>query len=201
MAAAPSSVHPLGLDAYLVKEHVGLFKAANNFDIHDPNTGATLLECREERLGALTRLLRYTDYKRMTPFDIEIREPGGAALVRIRRGVSLFLSTVEVTDADGALLGSFKQRLLSLGGKFDVRDAGGAVLCSLEGKWTGWEFSFGAQGVEFARVTKKWTGFGKEFLTSADSYLLTIDPAIEPGHPLRKLILAAVMCIDMALKE
>ena len=31
--------HPLNRNLLLVKEHVGMFKAANNYDIHDPDTG------------------------------------------------------------------------------------------------------------------------------------------------------------------
>ena len=42
---------------------------------------------------------------------------------------------------------------------------------------------------------------GKELFTSADNYVLTIDPEIPAEAPARKLILAAVMCIDMVLKE
>ena len=60
---------------FLVKEHVGMFKAANNFDVHDPETADIIMECREDRLGIITKLLRFTDYKRMTPFDIQIRTP------------------------------------------------------------------------------------------------------------------------------
>ena len=67
----------LSKNIYLVKEHLGILKAANNYDIYDPDTGIIILECREERLGPLTKILRFTDYKRMTPFDIQIRTPGG----------------------------------------------------------------------------------------------------------------------------
>ena len=35
-------------NAFFVKEHVGLFKAANNYDILDPQTGRVVLECRED---------------------------------------------------------------------------------------------------------------------------------------------------------
>lgn len=66
---------PLSKSAFLVREHVGLFKAANNFDILDPETGQIVLECREENLGFLTKLLRFSDYKRYAPFHIEIRDP------------------------------------------------------------------------------------------------------------------------------
>ena len=73
----------LNRNVFLVKEHVGMFKAANNYDIHDPQTGDIIMECREEHLGIITKLLRFTDYKRMTPFDIQIRTPDGNQLVRI----------------------------------------------------------------------------------------------------------------------
>ena len=62
-------------NVFLVKEHVGMFKAANNYDIHDPQTGNIIMECREERLGMLTKFLRFTKYKRMTPFDIQALLP------------------------------------------------------------------------------------------------------------------------------
>ena len=44
-------------NVFLVKEHVGMFKAANNYDIHDPETGNIVMECREERLGMMTKAL------------------------------------------------------------------------------------------------------------------------------------------------
>ena len=47
----------LSKKVYLVKEHVGLLKAANNYDVHDPDTGAVIMECREENLGILTKIL------------------------------------------------------------------------------------------------------------------------------------------------
>ena len=105
---------PLSKNAFLVREHVGLFKAANNFDILDPETGQIVLECREERLGFFTKLLRFSNYKRYTPFHIEIREPQGHTLIHIKRGVSLFLSKVDVRDEDQALLGRFKQKFFLL---------------------------------------------------------------------------------------
>ena len=88
----------LNRNLFLVKEHVGIFKAANNYDIYDPDTGNIIMECREERLGALTKLFRFTDFKRMTPFDIQIKTPEGKQVVRVTRGIALFLSTVNVLD-------------------------------------------------------------------------------------------------------
>ncbi len=191
----------LARNIYFVKEHVGIFKAANNYDIHDPGTGQIIMECREERLGFFTKMLRFTKYKRMTPFDIDIRTPEGQTVVRVKKGVSFFLSKVEVLDANNQYIGGFKQKFFSIGGAFTVLDANEQPVCELKGKWTGWDFRFLSGEVELAHVTKKWAGLGKELFTSADNYVLEISQSVPADSVARQLILGAVMCIDMVLKE
>jgi uncharacterized protein YxjI len=191
----------LSRNIYLVKEHVGMFKAANNYDIHDPDTGAVILECREENLGILTKLLRFTDFKRMTPFDIQIRTPEGQQVVRVKRGISLFVSKVQVLDEFDHVIGGFKQKFFSIGGAFTVLDTNQKPVCQLKGKWTGWDFRFLAGETELAHVTKQWAGIGKELFTSADNYVLQISDSVAADHVARLLIVGAVMCIDMVLKE
>ena len=192
----------LSRNCFLVTEHLGIFKAANNYDIYDPENGAIIMECREDNLGLLTKLFRFSDYKRMTPFDIQVRTPDGEQIVRVSRGVSIFLSKVIVRDETDEIIGSFKQKLFTIGGAFTLRDVNDEPVCQLKGKWTGWDFRFiSNEGVEFAHVAKKWSGIGKELFTSADNYIIEICDSLPPDDPTRKLILAAVMCIDMVLKE
>ena len=157
--------------------------------------------CREDNLGSVTKLLRFTNWKRNTPFDIEIRTSDSEPLIRVTRGVAIFLSDVSVYDENDTLIGGFQQKFFSIGGAFDILDAQGNSLCSLRGKWTGWDFRFIRNDIEFAHVTKEWAGIGKEFFTSADNYMLEISSSVKEGSPIRQLILAAVMCIDMVLKE
>lgn len=191
----------LNNNAFFVKEHTGILKAANNYDILDPATNQIILECREETLGIITKFLRFTDYKRMTPFDITIRTPEGQQIVRVSRGISIFLSKVSVFDENDKYIGGFKQKLFSIGGKFNVLDENENEICKLKGKWTSWDFKFINDLTEYAHVSKKWAGLGKELFTSADNYMLEIYETTPPDSNLRKLILAAVMCIDMVLKE
>jgi len=191
----------LSRNIYLVKEHVGMFKAANNYDIYDPDTEAVIMECREDRLGVLTKILRFTDYKRMTPFDIQIRTPEGHQVIRVKRGMSLFISKVQVLDENDRVIGMFKQKFFSIGGAFTVLDANENPVCQLQGKWTGWDFKFLDGKTELAHVTKKWAGIGKELFTSADNYVLEISDSVPTDNVARQLILATVMCIDMVLKE
>jgi uncharacterized protein YxjI len=195
-------MHPvLSRNTYFVKEHVGMFKAANNYDVLCPETGEVLLHCREPKLGFFTKMLRFTDYKRMTPFDIHITTPSGEPVVRVSRGISIFLSKVDVHDEADRRIGGFKQKLFSIGGAFSVLGADDQVLCDLKGKWTSWEFRFLAGDNELAKVSKKWAGLGKELFTSADNYVLEVSDQVPADSPVRQLIMAAVMCIDMVLKE
>lgn len=191
----------LNKNTFLVKEHVGVFKAANNFDIYDPETGSVILECREDKLGFFTKMFRFTDYKRMTPFHIEIRTPAGEVLIQIKRGVTWFRSRVDVLDGSGKKLGGFVQKMLSIGGAFRVLDTKEQEVCFLQGKWTGWDFQFMQGEKQLAQVSKKWAGLGKELFTSADNYVLQIDASVPTNSEIRSLIIAAVMCIDMVLKE
>ena len=90
----------------------------------------------------------------------------------------------------------------ALAEKFEVLDASERTLCLLKGKWTSWDFRFVSNdGKEFASVSKKWAGLGKEMFTSADNYMLQISHEVPENHSLRQLILAAVLCIDFVLKE
>lgn len=191
----------LNRNLFFVKEHKGIFKAANNFDIFDPESNQKILECREENLGFFTKLLRFSDYRRMTPFHIEIKTVTGENVLTVKRGVSIFLSTVSVLDENGVLVGKFKQKFFSLGGKFDVLDANERIVCTLKGKWTSWDFRFMKDEQELAHVAKKWAGLGKELFTTADNYMLEINQQVPADNVNRILILAAVMCIDMVLKE
>lgn len=191
----------LNKNLFFIKEHVGLFKAANNYDIFDPSTGEMLLLCREENLGFFTKLFRFSDYKRMTPFNLVIRDDANNTLLTVKRGVTWFRSIVNVYDGNNQLIGTFRQKMLTIGGGFTVFSADGSELCVIKGKWTSWNFKFLKDNIQFAEVSKKWAGIGKELFTTADNYMLSIADNVPENHPVRPLILAAVMCIDLVLKE
>ena len=185
---------------FLVKEKIGMFKAANNFDIFNPENNELVLTCREPNLGFFAKLFRFTDYKKMTPFDIEIRTATGELTIQIKRGVTIFRSDINVFDGGGRKIGVFKQKFFSFGGRFEIHDHQDKHLCTLQGKWTGWDFKFNKDTKVLANVSKKWTGLGKELFTSADNYVINITNVAE-DNAIRPLLIAAVMCIDMVFKE
>jgi uncharacterized protein YxjI len=186
---------------FFIKEQVGIFRAANNYDILNPESKELIMTCREPNLGFFTKMFRFSDYKRMTPFEVEVRSANGEKVITVKRGFALILSTVEVLDENDVLIGKFKQKFFSIGGRFDVLDASENLVCTLKGKWTSWDFRFMSGDSELAHVSKKWAGLGKELFTSADNYMLQINDSVKKDDSVRQLILAAVMCIDMVMKE
>lgn len=191
----------LNKNLFLVKEHLGVFKATNNYDIFDPTTNQHILNCRENNLGFFTKIFRFSKYKKLTPFHLEIASVTGEKIVSMKRGTTFFRSDVQVFNEKEQLIGLFKQKFWSVGGKFEVTDENGKPVCLLQGKWTGWNFKLTHDNKELADVSKKWNGLGKELFSTADNYVLQIHDTVPQDHKDRKLILAAVLCIDMVLKE
>ena len=192
----------LNRDNFFVKEHVGMFKAANNYDILCPETNQEIMHCREEKLGFFTKMLRFTKYKTMTPFNVGIKTPEGQQIVRISKPTSFLLSNITVHGEDDEVIGTFKQKFSFFKSKFDILDQSGEKAFNLKGKWTGWDFKFlDKEEKELASVSKKWAGLGKALFTSADNYMLSIDDSVEPDDDKRRLILASVICIDMVIHE
>ena len=137
---------------------------------------------------------------------IVVRARSNVGVERSIRETMSYLNLTKVNHAviipeNDQYIGGFKQKFFSIGGSFAVLDADEQPVCQLQGKWTGWDFRFIANDTEFAQVSKEWAGIGKEMFTSADNYALAISDAVPADHVARQLILAAVMCIDMVLKE
>ncbi len=188
-------------NTFLFKEHVTLFKGSNNYDVYDPQTKEVILHCREKNLTPLYSLLRLfiTELKSITPFEIEISGLDGKKIIKVKKGLSLVFPKIEVYDENDKLIGFFKLKLFPVGNNFEVFDEKGNFVSKLE-SLIGWNFKFLKDENTIATVTKKWSGIGKELLTSADNYILDIDDNIEKTSPLRLLFFAAVISIDMVLR-
>ncbi|MCE9615769.1 MAG: RNAase [Lentisphaerae bacterium] len=188
-------------NTFLVEEQAAPLRAAYAFDIRDPATGDLVLTCREGPLGRLTRLFRFSDYRRTTPFDMTVCDLAGKPVVRLVRGVPVTASRVRVLDADGDPIGSLLQRAFSIRGGFTVLDAQERPLCRLQGRSHGNAFALlTPDGVTLARITKQWAGWRKELFTSADHHVLDIDPIVPPDPVLRQLILASAISIGLIVK-
>jgi uncharacterized protein YxjI len=187
---------------FLIKEHIGLLKVANNYDIYNPETSEMVMICREMQLGVLTKIFRFTKYKIMTPFHVEVMSTREEPIFSVKRGVSIFgFSPVTVFDQNGLEIGQLQRKFRLGGAKIDITDIMNNRLFTLKGNLIGWEFKITNEDLELATISKKWAGLGKELFTSADNYVLSIDNQVENDAVKRSLILGAVLCVDFLLKE
>lgn len=187
---------------YFIREHVGLLKLSDVYDILDPQTQAKIGEAREE-ISGLVKFLRLFINKSLMPTRVAVYEgsdeAGRRLLFSIKRGVTLFRSKVHIIDANGTPLGYLQSKLLSIGGAFRVFSADGEEIALVKGDWKGWNFRFLSGGNELGVVTKKWAGLGKELFTSADNYIVSINGT--PSPAISTLLLAAGLAIDTVFKE
>lgn len=203
----PSDVNgttfPLDLTQFVIKEHVGLLKLSDTYDIYDAATQEKVALAREN-ISAFIKILRLFVNKQLLPTRVTVTrdDERGPLLFEIKRPITFLRSTVSVFDAAGTRLGYFKSKLFSLGGGFHVYDVKDQRFAEVKGDWKGWNFKFlDPNGNELGTVSKKWAGLAKELFTSADTYFVTIDDSLREERTATILLLAAALAIDVVFKE
>lgn len=187
---------------YFIKEHAGLFKLTDTYDIHDPDNGEVVAQAKEN-ISGLLKAARLVINKNLLPTKIEIRNAITQEVVHTMKKKPGILSTkVVVYDQRGSEMGYFKSKFLSLGGGFHVYNPKGESIAEIKGKWTGWDFKFlDDKKNEIGTVTKQWAGIGKEMFTSADNYVVALSPNYSSTSGIIALLLMAGLSIDIVFKE
>lgn len=187
---------------FFIREHVGMLKLKDTYDILDPETQAQLGTAKEITPG-WTLALGFLLNKQMLPKVIAIMQEGQEApLLTLRRGFTFLRSKVWIEKTDGQRIGYFKSKIFSLGGGFLIYDMDNKQIADIKGDWKGWNFKFlDMDKKEIGLVTKKWAGIGKELFTSADNYLISIEDLGDKQAAYGALLLAAGIAIDTVYKE
>ena len=192
----------LNENLFLIKQHIGMFKAANNFDIYNPETSEIIINCREDQLGFFTKMFRFSKYKAFTPFHVEIKSINGDPIFSLKRGASFFgFTPIPILNENNIQIGKLTRKFRLGGAKIDIVDNSNKVIATLSGNLIGWDFKIKNENVELASITKKWSGLGKELFTSADNYILVINENVLKDDPIRPFLLCSVFCIDFLLKN
>jgi uncharacterized protein YxjI len=188
--------------AFFIREHVGMLKLKNTYDILAPENQASLGIAKEITAGWVIAL-RLLLSKSMLPITVAIyASENEAPLLTLKRGFTFLRSKVWIEKNDGERIGYFKSKLFSFGGGFYIYDMQDQQIADIKGDWKGWNFRFiNAEGKEIGLVTKKWSGMGKELFTSADNYLITIEDLGDKQAAYGALLLAAGIAIDTVFKE
>lgn len=196
----------LNRTTYFIREHVGLLKLSDTYDILDPETKKPI-GLAEEEPGWLIHLLRLAVNKHWLPtnvfvYEIKDGEDEADVVFSIHRGITIPLlrSRIRIRDAEGNEVGSLQSKVFTLGGAFAVFDAAGNEVAQVKGDWKGWNFRLlDNLENEIGAITKKWAGLGKELFTTADNYIISLNDRPAPEKAM--LLLAAGLSIDIVFKE
>lgn len=166
------------------------FETKNRYAISDVS-GSRLYLAAEE---AGSTLLRWF-LKALRPFTIAVLTENGQVVLRVMRPFRFYFHRAEVVDSQGQTLGVIERRFSVLRRIYSVLDSSGEEVFQLLGPILHpWTFQIRNDGVEYGKITKKWSGLLKEGFTDADNFGVMF-PA-EWDVKLKALFLGAVFLID-----
>jgi uncharacterized protein YxjI len=197
---APLAAYP-SLTLRQRKEIAELFgyESRNKYEVLDPN-GTVILYAAEQGKGLGAMLLRQI-VGHWRSYEIHVFDNMRNVILRAVHPFRWFFQRLEVVDGAGRPVGALQQRWAFFSKRFDVEDAAGRVLMTVDSPlWRPWTFRFERAGQRVASVLKKWSGALTELFTDADSFRIEFEhPGISPDE--RALLLCAGVFIDMQYFE
>jgi len=184
----------------IVNQKAKVVELRNQYQVFDQH-GNVL--GRVEQVGQSTakKVLRLvSSLDQFLTHKLQIEDLTGAVLLQLTRPAKVFKSTIVVSDAADQEIGRIVQENMTGKIRFGL-ESGGQRLGGIFGEnWRAWNFRIeDASGAEVARITKTFEGVAKTLFTTADNYVLQIH-ARQPD-PLHRLIVAAALSVDTALKQ
>lgn len=219
-------MHPLlGNSQFLVKQHIDLARKVNSYEILDPQSDKLLMQGGEPDVSVATQVARqvlgvlpdkfdFLHFQYMLPFRVELRTPARFKVLSCAQGLGLARIKAEVRDERNRLLGCISQKIWHrfvkptppdeerrYGGQLaicEVRDDSDDALGTVYADAGDFQsLSVTRDSEELATVSNKLAGLVGE-LKGERTYLLTISDAVQAEDPLRALLLASLIWVDIA---
>jgi uncharacterized protein YxjI len=183
---------------FFIDEKIMVFKFRNEYRIYDalanPIGGIV-----QKKIFSY-KLLRIFFKKTILPFTFFIVDENHNTLITIKRGWTLILSRIVITDKDGSLLGYIRQKFRMIKPRFKIYDADRRLIAEINGDWKAWNFVItDKHHISIGAIDKQWNGIRRELFTTSDKYHVSVLPDISQRD--KKLIIATAVTIDRILKE
>ena len=200
VADTPTGGGLLDQPVLVVNQKVKLIELNNEYAVYDQN-GAQVGAIRQVGQSALKKVARFVgSFDQFMTHSLQLVDMSGSVLLTVTRPAKFAKSKVHITDGAGNPVGSILQQNMIGKIRFSL-EAGGQAIGSLNGEnWRAWNFNLqDADGSEVARITKTFEGIAKTLFTTADNYVLRIHGSL--SDPLRSLVVASAVSVDLALKQ
>lgn len=155
---------------------------------------------REEGSGFLSVLARqfFGHWRR---FELIMSDKDGRIIARILHPFRWLFQRLEITTADGRVIGTVQQRFGLLRRRFDLHLPTQPHVWEMASPiWRVWTFPIRRQEQTVAIIEKKWSGLLKEAFMDADNFRLLIsDPTLTPDE--KTTVIAASVFVDLQYFE
>ncbi len=166
------------------------FETKNKYEVSDQD-GTFLYYAAEVGGSRLLRLI----LKACRPFTVMVVDSDSRSIIEVRRRFRFYFHEADIVNADGQLLGRITKRFNLLRRVYSITDASGEAIFQLFGPLLKpWTFHIMQNDVEQGKITKKWSGLGKETFTDADNFGITFLRDWTPST--KALFLGAVFLLD-----
>ena len=185
----------------IVNQKAKLVELTNEFMIRDEN-GADIGYIGQEGQSTARKVLRFvSSVDQFLTHNYSLYDITGQPVMRLNRPAKFAKSTVNVMFPDGSPAGQIVQQNVFGKIRFGFTDNNGQQIGEIRAEnWRAWNFAIvDTQERERARITKKWGGILKASFTTADNYLVDIDPSLDGA--LRFMTFASAAAVDTALKQ
>jgi uncharacterized protein YxjI len=184
----------------VVNQKRKLIELNTEFAVYDQQ-GTQIGAVRQVGQSAAKKALRFvSNVDQFLTHKFQIVDAQGNVLLALTRPAKFVKSKILVSDGQGRPVGEVVQQN-AIGKIRFALDAGGQNLGSINAEnWRAWNFAIRDHtGTEVARITKTWEGLATTLFTTADNFVVQIHRQLE--EPLRSLVVASALCVDVALKQ
>jgi uncharacterized protein YxjI len=186
-------------NTYFIDQKVNLFQFENSYQIF--NGKGESIGAIKQKISTGHKILRFLINKAMLPFLLEIKSSDDHLEASISRGWTFFMSKITITNAQGNIVGTIKQKFKLLKPTFQIYNSSEVLIAEITGDWKAWNFKIiDTSGNQIGTISKKWAGAMKEIFTSADKYNVTIEDNYSNMEN-KMAIISGAITIDMVLKE
>ncbi|MEZ5246481.1 MAG: phospholipid scramblase-related protein [Acidimicrobiales bacterium] len=184
----------------VVNQKAKLLEINTEYAVYDQH-GTQIGAIRQVGQSTLKKVARFvSSLDQFMTHSLQLVDANGAVQLTVTRPAKFAKSKVHVADAAGNPVGSIVQKNMIGKIRFSLEGPNGEIGTLNGENWRAWNFNLqDAHGNEVARITKTWEGLAKTMFTTADNYVLQIHRPLE--EPLRSLVVASAVSVDLALKQ
>ena len=190
----------LEMNRMFVNQKAKLIELTSEYKIRD-DQGNEVGVIRQEGQSTLKKVARFvSSLDQFMTHTLGVYDSTGTKILELVRPRKFIKSKLNVSDGSGRPVGQIAQQN-AIGKIRFALEGNGTTLGEIRAEnWRAWNFAIvDHTGQEQARITKKWEGLAKTLFTTADDYLIEIDPSVSGDF--RLLVLAAAAGVDTALKQ